>query len=333
MSASAHIVDPSKIQTELDKIWNQIDKTNKVRASLFNLIIYTKKNKRTDYIYAIVQKVIERFPSRVIFISENGEEQLKTAVSVMNASTGDFVIACDLIEILCSKKNQMEVPFVILPHLVPDLPIYMLWEDDPSVENPLFTELQKYATRIIFDSETTDNLPRFAKTVLSAKCEVADLNWARIEPTREVLSTTCEHKEKLELLLHTKEVKIVYNEVQSDYFTHPKIPATYLQSWLATRMGWDPKIITLETQKIEKLPPGMILSIDFATNTNYHLSFQRNIESPNQILSIYSTPEHCDIPINFIFPKQESGQSLIKEIFHKGTSSHYLKVMENIAKC
>ncbi len=332
MSASAHIVNPSKIQEELDKIWNQIDKTNKVRASLFNLIIYTKKNKRTDYVYAIVQKVIERFPSRVLFISQDHEEQIKTAVSVMNASSGEFVIACDLIEILCSEKNQGEVPFILLPHLVPDLPIYMLWADDPSVENPLFTQLQKYATRIIFDSETTNDLPRFAKTVLSLKCELADLNWARIEPIREVLAASCKHKEMLEVITHAKEIKISYNLQESDYFIHPKTPATYLQSWLSARLELDPKIITLETQKIEKLPPGIILSVDFSTTSNYDLAFQRNIESPNQISAIYSTPEHCNMPTNFIFPKQEFGQSLIKEIFHKGTSSHYLGVMRELGK-
>jgi len=46
----AQIVDPSKIETELERIWDSFQGTNKMRACLFNLIIYAKKSQRTLYL-------------------------------------------------------------------------------------------------------------------------------------------------------------------------------------------------------------------------------------------------------------------------------------------
>ncbi len=355
---SAHIVDPSKIQSELSKISGEVEKGNKKRsASLFNLIIYTQKNSRTEYIHAIAQKVIEKFPSRVIFISVDKtapKEQLKTAVSVMTAASGEFIISCDLIEILSSKEMEEKVPFIILPHLIPDLPIYLLWAEDPSLESPLFKQLETYATRLIFDSESTDNLTQFAKTLLkekaSSKCDIADLNWARTEHLREVLVTSFNTPEKIKSLFQTTAIKIAYNCKESPFFCHPKVQAIYLQSWLATRLNLTlkqvstekdnlvftysrdnmPVTITLEHVRNEHFPTGMVIDLEFSSKEGFHYSFIRDASNTHQIIATYSTNEKCEMPERFIFPKTGSGQSLVKEIFHKGTSAHYLKVLDLI---
>ncbi len=73
---------------------------------------------------------------------------------------------CDFIQIEASKQTQSKIPFIILPHLLPDLPLYILWAEDPVQDNPISHEMEKWATRIIFDSEVTDNLPAFARTLL-----------------------------------------------------------------------------------------------------------------------------------------------------------------------
>ena len=116
----AQIVHPGKIESELERIWDSFQGTNKMRACLFNLIIYAKKSQRIDYLTQIAQKVIEKFPSRIIFITfddKASNQELKTAVSVMTADEGENEIACDLIEIAVCKTHYPRVPFVILPHL------------------------------------------------------------------------------------------------------------------------------------------------------------------------------------------------------------------------
>ena len=41
-----------------------------------------------------------------------------------------------------------------------------------------------------------------------------------------------------------------------------------------------------------------------------------------------SSPEFCALPMNYVLDKDLSGQSLVKEICHKGTSEHYTKVLK-----
>jgi hypothetical protein len=95
-----------------------------MRASLFNLLVVAPKNQRADYVRTITLKVLERFPSRVIFttIDKNlSNDSLNASVSLIPGASYDVV--CDFIELEASKQAQGKIPFVILPHLLPDLPL------------------------------------------------------------------------------------------------------------------------------------------------------------------------------------------------------------------
>lgn len=77
-----------------------------------------QKCQRVGYLNQIAQKVIEKFPSRVIFITYDdtcSNQDLQTSVSVMTADEGEYEIACDLIEVAVCSKDHPRVPFVILP--------------------------------------------------------------------------------------------------------------------------------------------------------------------------------------------------------------------------
>ena len=90
------IVSPERIETELLKIWEDLSKENKMRASLFNLVVFNRLSSRTDYIRNIVQKVVEKFPCRTLFISQDTDTKqnyLKTAISVLFPNAGESSIA------------------------------------------------------------------------------------------------------------------------------------------------------------------------------------------------------------------------------------------------
>lgn len=358
MAISSRIVPPSHIQEELDALWDAEENKNKIRASLFNIIFFTKKSPRDDYVRKISSKLIEKFPARIFFISidpSSSENSLKTAVSVMSTEQGEYSITCDLIEIFAQGEGEKQVPFILLPHIIPDLPVFLVWEEDPALENPLCNELKGFATRIIFDSESTEDLCQFSKAVMkiqtSTHCEIADLNWARLESWRDLLSATFSTSEKIEQLQNTKSITITYNAQETPFFCHTKIQSIYLQAWLAARMGWTPdkkrssldlcrffydvqgRGIEVELQGIKnaELPPGMILSVDLKTVQEEHFSFVRDLQTLHQISFIYSTKSECTLPTKFLVAKGESGLSLIKEICHKGTSKHYEEVLQKIS--
>lgn len=359
MTLSSHFVSPSNIQNELNKIWESFETKTVTRACLFNLIFYTHKNHRTHYIERITQAVVEKFPSRVIFVTINKdakEDYLKTAVSILPSSKGEFDVACDYIHIETGGSYQERVPFVVLPHILPDLPVYLVWAEDPNQEDPTCHQLEQFVDRLIFDSESSENLAHFATNALKhyekSQSDIADLNWARIEDWRDVFSMTFHSDEKLKKIESAQKIAIQYNSQETPFFCHTRIQAMYLQLWLACQLNWEfdaasndkntsvfkykgrsgPIEITLSAVQEAKLPPGLILSAEIQTAQNESFSFKRNAKLLHQITFEHSTSSQCDLPFHYVFTKVESGHSLVKEICHRGTSEHYLKVLNLLKK-
>lgn len=366
MTLTSQVVSPGAIQETLDKIWESFETTNVTRASLFNLIFYSQKNGRTAYIKKLTQKIIEKFPSRVLFIAvdkDSKENFLKTEVSILSSSRGEFDVACDYIQIEAGGASLSRVPFVVLPHILPDLPVYLVWAEDPTEEDPLFPLLNHLASRVIFDSETTDNLARFAKEILhhfqATGTDIADLNWARVESWRELLSMVFYSEENLDRIQHAQKITITFNAEGSQFFCHTRIQSVYLQAWIACQLDWkfqsadtgkdsmrftyqshySPVEVVLTPIQNAKLPPGLILTLDILTLDDHTYSFSRDLEQIHLITLNSFDAQKCDLPATYILQKAESGHSLVKEVTHRGTSKHFLKVLnllqqeENLGVC
>lgn len=355
--SSSLTVPPSDIETQLTRIWNQLEGSNKIRACLFNLLIFTRGGRRSEYLHAVISKVIERFPSRVLFITkqEGRGLEMQAKISVISPSKEKPDVACDLIEIDISEDEENKIPFLVLPHILPDLPVYILWTEDPLEKKSIAAQIEKFATRMIFDSESTNDLPHFAKRILEWKtefcCDIADLNWARIESWRSLLSATFYSREKLSQLKNAKNICITYNSAPMPFLYNTKTPAIYLQGWIASQLGWKYKkcekqegkqdffynkednlvSICLQSQDLPQLPAGNILSCKIETYNDEVIFFQRKIDLPQYIVISCSSKEKCDLPYQYIFSKSESGHSLVKEISHTGTSSHYLNLLQLIS--
>ncbi len=367
MTATPQIIQPANIQKKLNEIWESIQTTHATRASLFNLIFYTHTDHRSPYIQRLANNVIKKFPARVIFVTLNTQSEkdyLTTEVSIQSANKGEYDVVCDFIRLEAGGASQERIPFVILPHILPDLPVYLAWAEDPCHDVQLFNQLEKFSNRLIFDSESTNNLPLFTKKILEMRekssIDIADLNWARIESWRDILSSTFYESESLEKIKRAKRINITYNAKTSTFFSHTPIQSFYLQAWLACQLDWKFQKITstdknhfqivyqtkdssLEINMIpmtcEHLPPGLILSTEIFTTLNEHFSFNRNLEIIEQITLNISTPTECAMPCKFLCSKVEAGHSLVKEIYHRGTSEHFVSVlnlvkqMEGVSLC
>jgi glucose-6-phosphate dehydrogenase assembly protein OpcA len=348
------LVEPDAIESELKAIWEKLAQENKTRACLFNLIVFNRYSARTDYIRSIAQRVIEKFPCRLIFISEDPEAEnpyLKTAVSVIVPQSGESSIACDHIDIGVGGTDIERASYLLLPHILPDLPTTLLWTEDPTQSHPLFKPLIKLAHRLIFDSEATDDLFAFAKTVLELKKEgtfdVADLNWARTEEWRNLFASLFHESKRKPLLSALKSLKIVYNQRVTEYFCHLKIQSIYLLAWLSSRLGWQFKkadqpllqfeftsvsgesvIANINTTLWENLGPGTVISMRVETKDNDVFDCGRIKEQYHYVNVIIASREKCDLPVQFLFGRTATGHSLVQEICRKGTSVHYLEMLE-----
>lgn len=346
------IINPEQIETELLRIWEGLSKV-KMRACLFNLIVYDVLSERTDYVRNIIQKVVEKFPCRILFISHDPKSSfsyLKTAVSVV-APNGESAIACDQIDIGVAGNGAKRVPFVILPHILPDLPTYLLWTEDPCKSNPLFEPLSKQASRIIFDSECADSLSTYARKILALKRETgrdfADLNWARTEGWRDLLASTFDSSERIAELEELAFLQITYNARETEFFCHLKVQSLYLLAWLSARLKWKIKKASknlqfqfdsskqtvdasIQSALWPKLGSGTIISVDLKTKQEHLFQCMRLPDRHHYVGIQISTPEKCELPFQYILGQTATGQSLVQEITRKGTSSHYLEMLNQL---
>lgn len=345
------------IEKTLDAIWQSVQRTNKMRASLFNLVIVTEKNKRSLYLDKIAHKVIERFPSRIIFIQvddENKEKEIQTTVSLINAgedSSGDIV--CDLIDILVPKNLAVKVPFVVLSHLLPDLPIYFLYGSNIDPQETLFSQIEPLCEKVIVDSEAASSLTDFANITLDYhkknKANVADLNWERIHAFRNLFAAIFKSSEDLAYLKDAELLTLHYNSAQNTYFEHHYIQATYFQSWVSAMLGWKIKSIEKKgkdlifqykngkkTTKVHLKPctmkcvlPGRICSVRLQSPLA-DFKIERKADACDYLVIEKSLKTECFLPSVVMIGKETSGQSLINELAHGAASKHYIKTLEQI---
>lgn len=262
--------------------------THSHKACLFNLIIYTQDFHRIPYFQEIIQSIIDKFPCKIIFIKGNSDpfqDYLHTEMTRATIRIGDQEIICDQFIIDVSHKNLTKVPFFILPQLIPDLPIYLLWGQDPTQEHEILPHLHRFADRVIFDSEATESLQDFSKKMIEQvkkmKGEIVDMNWVRLGGWRNVLLQTFDTKDRINWLANSRQIKIVYNVIDNPSIQHQETQSIYLQAWLATQLKW--KFSSLEaheknTRIIYKNKRGEI-TIDLIIQTEPSLS-------PGDLLSI-----------------------------------------------
>ncbi|MBS0585866.1 MAG: glucose-6-phosphate dehydrogenase assembly protein OpcA [Verrucomicrobia bacterium] len=348
MTKTEMYIQPKEILKELSSLSEKLKGTNLVRATLFNLVIYSKKDSREAYFRKIAETTIKKFPCRVIFITEEDRSEesfLKTYVTELRPEE-ESSIFCDMIHFEVCGKHRERIPFVVLPHLLSDRPVYLLRGDDPITQDPLLLKLEEIATRTIFDSEGTKNFTAFAKILLtlqeSVHIDTGDLNWARTTSFRTLFSEIFNSKEKLASLLQVKEIEITYNKINHE------IPALYFQAWLASRLSWEfqhrvgetfsylsrksPITVRLAASLQENLPPGRLLSVLCKVSEEEKIYFTVNPKEMDSISVQYTSKTSCELPFLYKLPKEHLNPSLVHEIYNVGTSATFLEALKLLAK-
>lgn len=342
-------------QTELNQLLKAQMNWEGARACLFNLIVYTDEPRRTAYFTEMVKLVKTQFPCRIIFITGNPstkEHYFRVhTLTEKNPDGSGFV--CDQIFIEAAGHDINRVYFLLLPLFVPDLPIYLLWGQDPTTEYTILPHLEHFATRLIFDAETTEDLQQFSRDMLnrmaSSSIQIIDMNWARIGGWREVLAQIYDSPERLEQLSTTQNLELNYNDCPSEFFTHPETQAIYLQAWLASRLEWHfvraekenhSQILYYQsakkTHRIQLTPTNdpnfeteEILGMEVQGDHGYECHIKRiNIE---QVRVQASNQFQCELPFLLLMPTLRSGRSFMQEIFYQKMSHQYEPMLKLIS--
>lgn len=341
------------IAKELERQWELQQANNQMRASLFNLILYSHEKRRSANLQDFVGSIIEKFPCRIIFIQgdrDPSQNYLRVSVSNIVTSKGESTIACDQIQIEVSASQMRRVPFIVLPHLISDLPVYLLWGQDPTRETVILPHLRPYAERLMFDSESMEDLSHFSKAILDMmeewKTEISDLNWIVISSWRDAMARIFDTEEKVVLLSECTCIRIAYNGAKTEWIIHPALQAVYLQAWLAAQMDWNLQSLTLAEegkailsygktrvelipQQDKMTPPGSLLSIEVQSDSEnlYHISRREN---QPQLMVHVSTAEECAMPFTLPLKDAKKGSTFLRDVLYRGAGCHYRQTLAKI---
>jgi glucose-6-phosphate dehydrogenase assembly protein OpcA len=350
------------IEKELDLQWSLQKKDYDTKASLFTLIIYAQDKRRVSYLQELVNSILDKFPCRIIFIQREKEStssyfriHVSSITSKQQHAKGSSNVRCDQIVIESSHDQLFRAPFLVIPNIVPDLPVYLLWGQNPFEEKNIFPYVQKYAKRVIFDSECADDLKLFFKEMQlnldTLKMDVMDINWAIAGNWRDIICELFESPEKVENLKASKSIIVQYNDCQTKTNTHPEIRALYLQGWLASALNWrfqnverfdkdvilsyfgpiHPVIIALSPQTDPHLPAGSLIGVEITTTTGsvYSLSRKENLQ---KVLVHSSSKDACELPYTLSLSNYHKGLAFMKEIFFGKLGCHYRETLKAISK-
>lgn len=359
MSIKEDIQIPN-IDAELNKFWKNQTEQHHLHACLFNIVAYTQDKPRADNLHDIIQGIVDKFPGRIIFVQGDtspSQNYLRVNVTDPILSKGSAEgIACEQILIQSSTSLLQRVPFIILPNLVPDLPIYLLWGSDPTIDNSVLTEMEKYASRLIFDSSNAEDLLLFCQKMLKLleakpKLVLMDITWVLTSGWRYILSQVFESPTALQHLSSNKDVQIYYNNKKADWVKHTDIQAFYLAAWLATQLQWqfiaherineerrlkftngkEEFIVSLVPQKHDNLHPSAITGVDVASRDDHLYSI---LPVPNAAKAVVhvSSLDTCALPFNLPLPSLKRGCPYTQELIYSPASSHYHNMLQTLSK-
>jgi glucose-6-phosphate dehydrogenase assembly protein OpcA len=330
--------------------------SNTLKACLFTLIVLVKDMEHTVFVQDLVTLIAKKNPCKIIFVSVDTatkESILHKDCSTRTIGDSSANVICDIVSIHVGASQMHAIPFLIIPEIVPDLPVFMLLSHDPIEFQSTISQLEPYLHRIVVDIPHLNNIGQYSEHILSMhqRNKFVGLNWVRTKPWREALSHAFASKEALNNLRSARRVEIRYvHKSDTKKSLNPDTQAIMLQAWLATQLEWRP--ISLEAQDdsirityatndreiLVLLTPtdsaildnGNVSIIEISADNDVHYLLSYEHDDKNIVVHA-SSQDRCEMPYALFVGSFQRGRKLPREIFHQKISPHYIPTLEMLA--
>jgi glucose-6-phosphate dehydrogenase assembly protein OpcA len=238
-------VAPESILKELAALWTQEGKqggAGVLRACSMTLVVIAEAADDAAALGETIAALMPEHPARSILIRLLGERERALSHRVYQQCWKPFgqrrQICCEQIEVTASDPALGDLPSVILPLAVPDLPVILWCRSARLVRRPEFGEIARVATKVVLDSaadtDAIDAIRRMADGVRSgggiAGLVWADLAWTRLTRWRETLARVFENRDTLARLSEVTRVQVRFGPGF-------ETAAWYLAAWAANALA------------------------------------------------------------------------------------------------
>jgi glucose-6-phosphate dehydrogenase assembly protein OpcA len=240
-------VAPDAILKELAALWTQEGKQGDagvLRACSMTLLVIAEAGDDAAALGETVAALMPEHPARTILILLRGDGERALSQRVYQQCWKPFgqrqQICCEQIEITASDAALADLPSVILPLAVPDLPV-ILWCRSPRlVGRPEFGTIAGLATKVVIDSGTASDAREAIDRMAEGLCRggiLADLAWTRLTRWRETLARVFENRDTLARLSEVDSVKVHFGPGH-------ETAAWYLAAWAMNALGSVGQVVT-----------------------------------------------------------------------------------------
>ena len=234
------IVTPEHILQDLSKLWVDLAReggdtgSGVLRACTMTLLVACGESDDAQAIGEIVARLMPQHPSRAIVVRVTGSREWALDARVFAQCWKPFGerrhICAEEIEITSAETALADVPPVLLPLPVADLPVVLWCRDLRLMDLPGFAGIASLADRMVFDGAAFDRI----QAILAQGQRAGDLAWTRLTHWRELIARIFENR-GLAALPQVSEVKVKWAAPS----------AFYLAAWLLDglrRAGANPRL-------------------------------------------------------------------------------------------
>ncbi|MEM9244522.1 MAG: glucose-6-phosphate dehydrogenase assembly protein OpcA [Cyanobacteria bacterium P01_F01_bin.153] len=191
---------------------------------------------------SVSDAIASRNPSRIISLCptlgpDTGVKAQVSAYCPIQKSKSRSLMCCEYVTLRGTKEALERVADLVAGLLIPDLPKFLWWKATPNPEQELFGRLSAIANCTILDScYFSEPASEFIKInrLVEQESYIADLNWHRLLPWQELTASMFDPPERRAALGCIDDITI-------DYEKGNDAQALMFLSWLASRLGWQPK--------------------------------------------------------------------------------------------
>lgn len=305
-------LDVDEVERALAELWQETAGGEEVgpddvvlRARAANLMVVVTGDAALAKTQETIRKLAAIHPCRAVLMladrqgADSDIEMFVSASCQTETRAKNTKLSCEEITLVAHGQFTSELPSAGIPLLVPDLPVFLWWQDLQRLDDDTFLPLSYAADRLVIDSvdlaamklhlDSVEQL--FSRQGVEA-IAVSDINWARLTSWRALLANFYDVHEYRAALAGQELVRIEYGapEGNTDGIA---TQALLIAGWLASRLDWqierqtskpdqtlffarkaDGSAVSLELKRVGRpaMKPGRLAKVELQS-TQHNASF------------------------------------------------------------
>jgi glucose-6-phosphate dehydrogenase assembly protein OpcA len=230
-------VNVGAIERDLASLWRKasLEDASVTRACSWNLVVAVSTDDELARARTLVEALVAEVPSRTVVLDHRpgapGPELTAFVTANCRLNPGGGKMVCtEEITIEARGRGGELLPSLMRALLVPDIPSAVMWADLPP-PTAVMDDILGGVDRVLLDSTRAAELTPIGRLGPKVTSRVADLNWLRGSPLRQVVAGAFDGPAEAPMLFRLRRLQV---ECGPGALAAAKL----LVGWLGARLSW-----------------------------------------------------------------------------------------------